>query len=92
MIKHIFADETFFFTSDPPVSLLNVPSIPDDCKVAVPASQAVTIFGGKVSPTYDPQTVTAVIISPQKVPEPSSLQIQQSTHKINDLSHNMPLI
>lgn len=68
MINHIFEGETFFFTSDPPVSLLSVSSLPDDCKVAIPASHAVTIFGGKVSLTYDPQTTTAIVVSPQKVP------------------------
>lgn len=67
MIKHIFENETFFFTSDPSITLLNVPPLSDDCKQGIPASHAVAIFGGKVVSTYDPQSVTAVVISPQKV-------------------------
>ena len=67
MIKNIFEGETFFFTSDPVLSLLNVPSLPDDFEAGIVASQAVVAFGGRVSPVYDPQTVTAIVISPKKV-------------------------
>lgn len=67
MINQIFCDETFYFTSDPDVSLVNVLSLPEDYRQAIPISHAVAIFGGKITPIYDPQVVTAVVISPQKV-------------------------
>ena len=71
-MKRIFDGETFFFTSDPDVTILNIPIVAENGKQAMPASYAVTIFGGNVVPEYDPQIVTVVVISPQKVCQPSS--------------------